>query len=127
MNCFYHQDRVAVALCKSCLRGLCAECAVDVGDGVACRNSCEVRAKRINKIVDSNAKVMSLANTSLRRNFYFTSTCGIIFTTLGGWMAYYGKDSFVGALFALLGIVFIIRGVSSYTKRSRYPDISNNS
>ncbi|MBU4189689.1 MAG: hypothetical protein KJ886_01655 [Candidatus Thermoplasmatota archaeon] len=31
MKCFYNPTRDAVGVCKNCGKGLCAECAVDVG------------------------------------------------------------------------------------------------
>jgi len=52
MRCFYHQDKEAVGLCKSCAKGVCAECAVDLGNALACRNRCEERAQSIIKIQD---------------------------------------------------------------------------
>lgn len=36
MHCFTHQHNVAVASCKHCGKGLCVNCAVDLGHGVAC-------------------------------------------------------------------------------------------
>ena len=45
MNCYYHQDTVAIGVCRSCLRGLCPQCAVDLGAGLACRDRCEQDVK----------------------------------------------------------------------------------
>src|SRR5262245_51652117 len=41
MNCFYHRSSPAVGICKNCQRGLCSECAVEVPDGLACKERCE--------------------------------------------------------------------------------------
>jgi hypothetical protein len=41
MKCFYHHDQDAVGECKSCGKGLCPACAVDLGKGLACRQRCE--------------------------------------------------------------------------------------
>jgi hypothetical protein len=38
MNCFNHPDVPAVGICKACQKGLCMECAIDLGHGIACRN-----------------------------------------------------------------------------------------
>ena len=38
MNCFNHPDVPAVGMCKACQKGLCMECAVDLGHGIACKN-----------------------------------------------------------------------------------------
>jgi hypothetical protein len=38
MNCFNHPDVPAVGICKACQKGLCMECVVDLGHGIACKN-----------------------------------------------------------------------------------------
>jgi hypothetical protein len=47
VNCFVHRDRPAVGLCLDCNRGVCAECAAEVDDALACRGRCEGRVKRL--------------------------------------------------------------------------------
>lgn len=41
MRCFNHQDREAVGICRSCRRGICVECAHEVGKSLACTGQCE--------------------------------------------------------------------------------------
>ena len=50
MKCFYHRDIEAVGICKSCNRGLCGDCAAEIGEGLACKGRCE----------DTVAKLLSL-------------------------------------------------------------------
>ncbi len=38
MNCFFHPETPAVAMCKFCQKGLCRECARDLGHGMSCRD-----------------------------------------------------------------------------------------
>ena len=40
MRCFYHTEREAVAVCRMCARGLCAECGQPIGRALACRGEC---------------------------------------------------------------------------------------
>ena len=120
MNCFYHPESPAIGLCKSCLRGLCAECAADIHNGLACRNQCEDRARTINRMVDANPTVMATANTQLRRNMLFTLVAGVLFIVLGLTMGF--EDTWLpGGIFAALGVAFIVRGITSYTRAARYP------
>ncbi len=51
MKCFYHETVDAVATCKNCCRALCRQCAVDVGNGIACRNSCEQQVQALNAVL----------------------------------------------------------------------------
>lgn len=48
MKCFYHHANDAVAICKSCNKGLCFTCAVEVENGVACKGRCEAEVRSIN-------------------------------------------------------------------------------
>src|SRR6185369_14793503 len=57
MRCFYHRDKEAVGSCKSCGKGVCAECAVDLGKGLACRSRCEESARAIIELVDRNIQL----------------------------------------------------------------------
>jgi hypothetical protein len=41
MKCYYHKESDAVGVCKSCNKGICNECAKDMGGGLACIDSCE--------------------------------------------------------------------------------------
>jgi hypothetical protein len=54
VRCHYHRDVEAVASCKNCSRGLCDACAVDVGNGLACRNRCEGEVRALNEMIERN-------------------------------------------------------------------------
>ena len=54
MKCFYHATADAVGSCKSCGRGVCAECAVDMGKGLACRGRCEGDVEALIQLIDRN-------------------------------------------------------------------------
>jgi hypothetical protein len=45
LKCFHHPTDDAVGLCKACGKGVCRVCAVDLGEGLACADSCEVAAR----------------------------------------------------------------------------------
>jgi prefoldin subunit 5 len=47
MRCFYHEEKQAVGLCKSCGKGICKECAVDLTTALACRGHCEESVRSI--------------------------------------------------------------------------------
>lgn len=120
MNCYYHPQTSAVAICKSCSKGLCAECANEIGDGVACRNRCEERAKMINRMIDRNNAILTTSNTHLRRNAIFMSVSGVLFVALGAAMGALAAE-IPGLIFAVLGVVFVWRGFLHYSKSGRYP------
>jgi hypothetical protein len=60
MRCFYHEQKEAVGICKSCGKGICKKCAVDFKKGLACRGHCEKTVRSIiQKIIeyDKNAEL----------------------------------------------------------------------
>ncbi len=73
MRCFYHHDREAIGFCKSCNKGLCPDCAVDMNKGLACKDNCEEDVKGMIELIDQNvaarAKSATIMN-SARANTY---------------------------------------------------------
>lgn len=47
MKCHSHPQADAVGICFACMRGVCADCAVDQGRGLACRGRCEAEVRRL--------------------------------------------------------------------------------
>jgi hypothetical protein len=51
MKCFVHTAQDAVATCKYCHKGVCLECAKDVGPGIACSEPCAEQLKAIHAVL----------------------------------------------------------------------------
>lgn len=66
MRCFYHPEKDAVALCKSCGKGVCSDCCVDLGKGVACRGRCEEDARGIIQLIEHNVDIVQRNLGSVR-------------------------------------------------------------
>lgn len=49
-----HQDREVVGSSKSCGKGLCPECAVDLLKALACRGPCEEDTGALIRLIDHN-------------------------------------------------------------------------
>lgn len=93
MHCFYHHDKDAVGGCKSCGKGLCAECAVDLGKGLACRGRCETDVQAVISLVDRNIQLQPKTARLIQAG---------------------GSARIAGSLFFLVvGVVFLIFGLTS--------------
>jgi hypothetical protein len=57
MRCFYHHEKETVGQCKSCGKGVCAECAVDLGKGLACHGRCEEQVRALIELIDRNIEL----------------------------------------------------------------------
>lgn len=41
MNCYTHTDSSAIGICKSCYKGVCSQCAIEIENGLACSETCK--------------------------------------------------------------------------------------
>ena len=106
MKCFNHPDTDAVAICKSCGRAVCHECALPSDVGIACQKSC---AQVLSNKASLNSKQASHLKNLKRMNFlasFFSIGMGILFI-------YFSSQGFglVYDFIYLLGIGFTVYGV----------------
>ena len=87
MKCFNHDAADAVAICKSCNKGICHACAVDVGNGIACLNSCEDEVRALNELIQRNKSASEKTGYAYQRN-------AIVFILLGAIFAYFSFGAY---------------------------------
>ncbi|WP_140918622.1 hypothetical protein [Limnobaculum xujianqingii] len=120
MRCFNHQDVQAIGTCKACHKGLCPECANDLGHGLACAGKHEEVVETYNTIIQRNARVYSAAPKNILIAPIFYLFMGLVF-------AYFGyKDGsmtnlpfIMGAGFIVFGIVIFVRNYSLFKSNSK--------
>lgn len=98
MRCFYHEDREAVGICKSCGRGLCRECAVELPKSLACRGRCEADAQAVTQLIERNLQVSATSTRLVQTSRVSRIGLGLFSIALGIIM-------FVGGLRDQLSIV----------------------
>ena len=126
MRCFNHETKDSVVICKACGKALCHECFEEIDLGYACKNDkCVERAKLINLILESNSKVMNVANKQMK-------SAGIAGTTLGVGFLFFAlvsylsiPDSFLPYFLVTSGLIFLISGLFRLQKKHLYPEIKN--
>jgi hypothetical protein len=110
MRCYYHQDREAVGTCKSCGKGLCSECAVDLDKGLACRGRCEQDVRAVIQLVERNIRMEPTASRLLQSGRLARLAAGLFMLGSGALFLIFGL--FEGFLFGIaLGSCFIVYGV----------------
>ena len=113
MNCFNYADRAAVGICKACQKGLCTECAADLGFGIACRGVHEQRVKEVEELISRNSRVYKSAGGARYVAPLFLLFTGSVFTGYG--LMYSRNDKFI----VLLGIGFLVYGIYAFVANLR--------
>ena len=83
MNCFYHQERIAVGACKWCSRGLCTDCAAPLPDGLACIDRHEPHVHRISELTSSSMRLLPGAAAMRWLLFLFLVANGVFLIAVG--------------------------------------------
>jgi hypothetical protein len=103
MKCYKHHEIDALGMCKNCNKGLCNECVVDVGSGIACRNSCEQAVKDVNEIISRGKGMCNSTSGSLYRTAVMSGLLGLFFI----FYPLFFKP-FLTSFFLPVGVIFLL-------------------
>jgi hypothetical protein len=116
MECFYHEGRPAVGSCRSCFRGLCRACGVDLDRALACRGRCEDAARALVSSLEQSLRYQSLSTGMVRTASHIwvglALVClfvGVFVSTWGMRQPRYREISLLGLPFlALAGLLLVV-------------------
>lgn len=91
MECFYHEGTTAVGSCRSCFRGLCRSCAVELEAALACRDRCEENASAVVATVNQSVRFQNVSG-------------GLLQSARGLWMGLTVVAGVVGLFVAMWGL-----------------------
>lgn len=116
MKCFYHGDADAVALCKSCARGICHDCCAEVGTTVACRGRCEADVESLTDLIARNKSAYGKTSATYLRAGIFSFILGVAFVGIGSSLGHRTPNLFL----LILGGIFILYGVTQIFAARRW-------
>jgi hypothetical protein len=112
MRCFYHHDKDAVGSCKSCGKGLCAECAADLGKGLACRGRCEADVQALISVIDRNIQLQPTTTRLIHAGASARMAGSLFCLVTGMFLLIFGLTSERGMTFiAILGGLLLAYGL----------------
>lgn len=107
MECFYHEGQPAVGSCRSCLKGLCRQCAAELEGGLACTGRCESMVEAVVATIQQGARYRAVSSGILQsaRGLWL----GLTFVSLfvGGFVILWGLQLPYYREIALLGVPFL--------------------
>lgn len=112
MKCHNH-EMDAIGICKHCQRGLCKECSIDLGHGLACKGVHEADVEALNSLIDNNKRAYESGPKATLFGPIFNLFMGFLFM-------FYGFDRGMNSLPFLLGVGFIVFGVVTFAYNSAY-------
>jgi len=113
MKCYYHQYKDAIGVCKTCYRGLCQDCAVDVGNGIACKGKCEGKVKELNATIEKSRKAYSRVGQAYLRNALIQLMLGLLFLIVG--LLTINTRSTYGILTTVCGVILLFSAILNYS------------
>ena len=121
MKCFDHPEMHAVGICKSCHKGLCLDCAVDVGMGLACRDSCETRVSELSQMNERSLSIYGIGKYKTKMPASGVLMWGVLTILTWGLIGLlYFKTGSSNAVYPLIavGVFFtIVTGFAYYSSR----------
>ena len=112
MKCFNHTSTDAIGVCRSCGRGLCQECNVEVGLSCCCLNRCEQDVRTLIYLTDKGRAAYASYDDMhkqcyLAASFYWA--IGLIMLGFGLWQLRRGVRA-SEVLLCLMGLSFVGMG-----------------
>jgi hypothetical protein len=123
LKCFYHPDRDAVALCKSCNRGICLDCSAEVAPGMACRGRCEAEVAALNLVLLRSKTAYQKTGTAYRRLGLAYLIMGLLFVAFGI-VPVLVSGNYGTLFFALLGGIFLLMSFFSFRSGKQIAEVS---
>lgn len=108
MLCFSHPDIAAVGVCKVCYKGLCRDCAADLGHSLACRDVHEEIAESVEKLITNNVTVLNVNRWAKYTMPIFYIALGIIFLNIDDSHSTFPAFHYMGLGFLILGAWLIL-------------------
>src|SRR5437879_5317744 len=121
MKCFYHSDRDAVGVCKSCQRALCHDCAAEVEKGIACKNRCEEDVRQLAQLIDQNARYQPASAFLLSRARRTRVAAALFYCAVGLACVSWGFVHSYIHFISLLGLLFIAYGIFTLSQLPKSP------
>jgi hypothetical protein len=67
MECFTHEGKTAVGVCKACGKAVCRSCAKDIGFAVACSDTCATEYGELNEMNQRGKRIYGIGKNAKKK------------------------------------------------------------
>jgi hypothetical protein len=118
MNCYYHPDKSALALCKYCQRGLCSECAAHAGDALTCKGLHEEQVRAMEALMQKNILQSKRVGSDYVRNTIYYGVVGLLCTGFGNsQLKWLGLQALI---YLWIGLALLWAAAANYLESRKY-------
>jgi hypothetical protein len=110
MECAEHTGRVAIGICRACMRGVCRERAAPQRLGLACRGRCEADVGALAATLEQSIKTAALSAGMLQQTPRLWIGLGVVSLAVGVLVIVFGATLPSFRSVALLGLPFLAIG-----------------
>ncbi len=118
MKCYYHNESDAVGICKSCAKGLCPECAADVGNGIACKDRCEAKVEALVDLIERNKTAYKKTSGAYSNMALFLVISGALILLFG--LLSFLRGSGPSSFLTLMGVSFFVGAFLCYSSGRKF-------
>lgn len=101
-----------MGLCKSCGKGVCRACAVDLGEGLACADSCEVAARDLIMQIRISRQALQTTPSVYKTQSTVGFLAGATFLAIGA-ASLVTPIGWVAPIFIMMAAPMLYQGVRS--------------
>jgi hypothetical protein len=122
LHCYQHRDAEALAICRTCGRGVCAACSHEGPEGITCSGDCQTLAKAVHEMNLRALRIYGIGEKPRRITVPIVAWLlpGLVFMGFGAissWRA--GTIDTTDAFGLTLGAVFVAAGVWMHLQARR--------
>ncbi|MHA1755570.1 MAG: hypothetical protein ACTSVV_02285 [Promethearchaeota archaeon] len=115
MKCYYHPQKDAVGICKTCNRGICSDCLAQDCNSIACKDHCE-QVKELDNFIETNKTIHEKIGAVYALNAFIYLVSGMILLIAG-----FTFRNLLGIYIMIpLGTVFMISAYLQYRLAKKF-------
>jgi hypothetical protein len=112
MQCYRHQDRAAVAVCRHCGKAACPDCSEDTGQGIGCSPGCAAEIQDSYRLRERLRQNFGVGyEQTVPASVFMYGLFGLILLVVGIYLSY-SRHDFDYLTFAMAAVFFVMSGIS---------------
>ena len=112
MQCYRHQERAAIAVCRHCGKAACPDCSEDTGQGIACSAACATEIQETYRLITRLKQSFGIGLTlPMPASVSMYAFFGVILFAVGTYLSL-SRDEFDYLSFAMAAVFFVMSWLS---------------